>query len=1006
MCRFHLRQAIFLLSLLCCTAGAIAQIDLAGLNGTVTDASGSRIAGARIVVEQRSTGLHRETTTSSTGTYSIVDLPIGQYRISCSATGFQDRVIDALEQTVGRTRTLNIVLPVAGATQRIYVSGLASQIDETSATLGSSTEPTQVKELPLNGRNWSTLTALAPGAVDTGGSNQRSIRFAGRGLDDNNFTFDGIDATNIVNQAQQPFVRLAIPLDAVEEFHIAVMLFTADNGSTPGGQVAVASKSGSNQFHGSLFEYLRNSIFDARQPDDTLDPQKPPFRLNQFGGGFGGPMYRDHSFFFINYEGLRQTLGQTLVGYVPSNAVRSQASTNPSLVAIINAFPIGSLPVSGNSQISEFVGFGHQLDHENSAMLRLDQHFSAVDSAYLRFNFDAAVSAVPIVEGGSYINNTQQIASRPVNGEIEYLHVFSPHIVDELKFGFNRGNVYTTNLSGLNTPYTISISGYTPLLNNEFKTGVGNSYSYIDNLTLVHGAHTLKLGVETRRIQLNQGNTANGTVTFSSITNFLNNSVSSATYASPLPVNGLRKTELYSYAQDEWKLQPNLTLNLGVRYTFFNIFHEVFGRAIPFDFATCGPQGFCPAGASFGTTNTLDVDPRVSVIWSPGVFHGNTIVRAGGGLYHGDGQLDDQNLPISNEVAQYSLSAASTPTLSYPVTPFFNGPGTVSARDDDRNRKDSYASQWGLSVQQNLGHNFVNTLSYVGSKGTYLLTTSYVNLINPLTSTRPYSGFGQVQWRGNINNSSYHGLVESLQRSFTHGLLISANYTWSHQIDQDSPGGGDADYPQNPACLPCERTSGDYDVRHVLNTNLVYDFPFGPGQRYLANANTPLQQFGAAILSRWSISPILTARTGLPVNVTEDRSSSSVATGYATNQRPNIKPGVPLTPPGGRSVTSWINPAAFILVTGTGYGNAPRNIARGPGLWQEDFVLARQIPLHKQFQMQFRSEFFNIFNRAQYGLPLADFSTTTFGQIISTVNTGPVGTGTPRQVQLALRLEF
>jgi hypothetical protein len=281
-----------------------------------------------------------------------------------------------------------------------------------------------------------------------------------------------------------------------------------------------------------------------------------------------------------------------------------------------------------------------------------------------------------------------------------------------------------------------------------------------------------------------------------------------------------------------------------------------------------------------------------------------------------------------------------------------------------------------------------------------------VNLINPLTSTRPYSGFGQVQWRGNINNSSYQGLVESLQRSFTHGLLISANYTWSHQIDQDSPGGGDADYPQNPACLPCERASGDYDVRHVLNTNLVYDFPFGPGQRYLANANTPLQQFGAAILSRWSISPILTARTGLPVNVTEDRSSSSVATGYATNQRPNIKPGVPLTPPGGRSVTSWINPAAFMLVTGTGYGNAPRNIARGPGLWQADFFLARQIPLHQQFQMQFRSEFFNIFNRAQYGLPLADFSTTTFGQIISTVNTGPVGTGTPRQVQLALRLEF
>jgi outer membrane receptor protein involved in Fe transport len=309
------------------------------------------------------------------------------------------------------------------------------------------------------------------------------------------------------------------------------------------------------------------------------------------------------------------------------------------------------------------------------------------------------------------------------------------------------------------------------------KIGVGNSFSYIDNLTMVRGAHTLKLGAEIRRIQLNQGNTPSGAIAYSSTASFLANSVSSASYAAELPVNGLRKTEAYSYAEDEWKVRPNFTLNLGVRYSFYSVFSEVNGKAIPFDFSTCGAVGFCGAGASFGNPNTLDVDPRVSVTWAPAALHSKTIMRSGFGLYHGDGQLDDQNLPINNEVGRYSLSAKTIPNLSYPVTPFLNGPGTVSPRDMDRNRKDMYVSQWGFSVQQALPRNFVGTLSYVGSKGTYLLTTSYLNLIDPVTGVRPNANFGQVEYRGNINNSSYQGFVASLQRSFSHGLLVSANYT-------------------------------------------------------------------------------------------------------------------------------------------------------------------------------------------------------------------------------------
>jgi hypothetical protein len=807
------------------------------------------------------------------------------------------------------------------------------------------------------------------------------------------------------------FVRLAIPTDAIEEFRIDAMLFTAENGSTPGGQIDVASKSGSNTLHGGLFEFLRNYIFDAREP---ILPTRLPFRLNQFGGEVGGPLIRDRSFYYFTYEGLRQSYGQPLSGFVPSPVFGAQiAAANPALAPIIAVYPTTSLTPYA-TDIDQFTGSGRQLDHENSAMLRLDQHFSAADTAYLRFNFDAATSDIP----SDGLNDRTLTTSRPVNGDLEELHIFTPRLVNELKFGFNRSTVFTKNQGLSNLPYSIAVPGLTTLANNEFTTGVGNSFSYIDNLTMVRGANTLKFGVEVRRIQLDQGNTANGTVVYSALnlptSSFLANSVSSATYNDSLPINGLRKTEVYSYVQDEWKFRPNLTLNLGLRYTFYNIFHEVHGKAIPFDFATCGAVGYCGVGASFGNTNRLDVDPRISFTWSPSALgNGKTVFRSGFGIYHGDGQLDDQNVPIKNEVGVYSLSAKSTPGLTYPITPFLNGPGTLSANADYRDRKDMYVSQWGLSVQRALPHDMVGTLSYVGSKGTYVLITSYVNLIDPATGLRPYPAFGQVRWRGNSNSSSYDGFVASLQRNFTHGLLVSANYAYTHQIDQDAPGGGDSDNPQNPACMPCERTSGDYDARHVVNANTVYDFPFGPGKTFVSQPG-----IASAILSRWSVSDIVTARSGTPLNVTYSRPSSSIATGYTTNARPNLVPGVSLAPPGGRWISgtnfNWINPAAFTAVTDPdSYGDTPRNIVRGPDLWQTDLGLSKRIPLSERAQLQFRCEIFNLFNRAQYSLPLEEIwlppagtSAASIEPQVSTASTTPIGTGTPREIQFALHIEF
>jgi hypothetical protein len=977
-----------------------AQVDRSGLTGIVTDASGSALTDVQVVAIQNSTGMQRQTTTSDAGVYSIPNLPVGSYTVTFSRSGFAPLTYPELAQTIGQTRKLDVEMKVLGVVGNIEVSGDVAPLEETSASVGQRIEQAQTHDLPLNGRNWAILTALTPGAIDSGGSNQRTIRFAGRGLDDNNFTYDGVDATNVLNQAQQSYVRIAIPTDSIQEFRVESMLFTAESGPTAGGQLAVTSNSGTNQYHGSAFDYLRNDVFDARNPFDYLNPTypKPPFRLNQFGGSIGGPIIKNKTFFYLNYEGIRQDLGQTLVGYVPTDAYRAiVAAQSPALVPVLNAYPHGQTNI--NAQVAQWAGEGSQIDNENSGMARLDQIFSDKTTLYARYSYDAAISALPLGSSGLYLQDQQQLTSAPINAVVDLTHTFGTNWVNDLKFGYNHSSANTGNLATLNTPYAVSVPGFTKLNTNQLKIGTGTTLSYIDNATWVHGKHTIKFGGEVRQAQLNQGNTASGTVAYSSLANFTANKVNTATYAADLPVNHLRKVQFFAFVQDEYKVSPTLTLNLGLRYQFFNQFHELNGLAVPFDFNTCGPQGFCGAGASFGRVNPYDFDPRIGVAWAPAMWGGNTVVRAGFGIYHGDGQLDDQNLPIANEVQRYSLSSKQTPNLSFPIDPFLaTTPGIVSPREMDRLRPDMYVIEWGTSIQHQISKFWVATVGYVGSNGNDLLTTSYVNVINPITGVRPYPAFGQVEYRGNKNESLFNALQASIQRNFTNGFQFSLQYMWSHETDNGSLGGGEADFPQIVECMPCSWASGDYDARHVFNINSVYQLPFGPGKKYLSQPGVLRAVFGA-----WQLSGIFTARTGVPVNVLVDRSSSTTPDGNTVNQRPSLVPGVPLY---GSGPTDFINPAAFATPANGSWGNLSRNFLRGPGIWQTDLALQKQIQMTERFNLQFRVETFNIFNRAQYGQPQNDVSATTFGQILNTVNTGPTGTGTPRQMQLMLRLNF
>jgi hypothetical protein len=1024
-------RPLFLLSgiVLCLTAFSLAQIDRAGLRGTVTDPSGRVLPQARVTAVQVSTGLKRETASSAEGTYDIPELPVGNYEITFEHEGFKPLTFVDVEEVIGRTRTLDATLAVSGGNERMVVSASSALVDRSTSAVTGLIEQEQADELPLNGRNWANLTAFVPGAIDTGGSTQRTIRFAGRGLDDSNWTYDGVDATNIVNQTQRQWVRLAIPLDAIQEFRVDTLMASAEEGATGGPQLDVTSPSGTNRFHGRLFEFLRNDFFDAPVPEWASNGEKQqPLRLNQFGGALGGPIKRDRTFFFLAAEAYRQNWGFPVSGDVPSAAlVRTVPSSSP-IYGIITSFPGAGprtiltpwTPVTDPND-PNYANYDlltcscTQVVNENSAMLRLDQRLSANTTAFMRFNFDRSVDTQPV---SAEATNLQQRVSAPVNGALELLHIFNPSLVNEAKFGFNRSTSNTYNYNNTGILYGLTIAGgpgpgFINPNTNEDSIYVGNSFSGVDNLTWIHGRHTVKFGVEIRRIQLNQESDEHGTITFSSVEDLAANQVARAKLSGALPVNHLRKNDYFGYAQDEYKWSPNLTLNLGVRYTVFDLFHEVNGLANPFDFASCGPEGFCGVGASFGHQNYGDVDPRVAFAWTP--RGGQTVIRGGFGTYHEDGQLDDQNLPAKNEVPSYSVKSTSSLELTYPVTPYLTGPGTLSPNAEQRNRKDSYVEQWSLSAQRELPANFVGTVYYLGSHGVHLLETNVVNLINPATQVVQYPAFSAaIPWRGSVGDSSYNALSVALRRAFSHGLLVTANYTWSHEIDNGSNGSGDGDEidPQNPLCLACDWASGVWDARHVVNGNVVYQLPFGHGKPMLSDRGVR-----SDILGNWELTTTALARTGFPVNVLLP-SSYTAPDGASGTERPDLVPGVSLVPPGGKTIAQWINPAAFALPAGE-FGTAPRDLFRGPGTWQVDLGLGKHIPLTERASLEFRSEFFNIFNHPQFGPPQATCNVTTtnptgcptgFGSIISTVNTttpiSPVGSGTPREIQFALRLAF
>jgi outer membrane receptor protein involved in Fe transport len=978
-----------------------AQVDQVAISGTVTDSSGAAVQGAKIELLSPATGLHRETTTNTTGIYHLPALQIGNYKITISKEGFKSVEFSNVELSVGQPRTIDVRLEVGTISTTVQVTATVETLNRSSAEVGGLIEAEQIKQIPISGRNWASLMLLAPGAINYGDGAQRAIRFSGHSLDDSNFTFDGVDTSGVQEQTQKADTRLNIALDAISEFRVSTGVYTAESGAAGGAQINVVSKTGSNQYHGSTFYAVRNDALDARSTFDDPTTGLPPFTLHQFGGSFGGAIKKDKAFFYANYEGLRQDLGQTLINFAPNAAFRAQVlAKSPALKPILDAYPTGGTPVDENT--NQITKVASDTVREDAGMFRFDYLFSVSTSMYARYNIDDAFIDNPTDAFGSH-NVTPHV---PTNVVLQLQHSFSPSTINEWKFGFNRANFHAFSIG--TAPLDVSIDGFDDVTGTSLDTEVGNTFSFIDNLNMIRGRHTFKAGVDIRRIQLNNsGNTlTTSSINYPSTDDFIDNKADKATYLQGEGVVGNRRTYYQGYFQDEFKVTHNFTLNLGLRYEYYSVTHEILDRSLVVDIQGCG--GKCPKGTPYYDPNTKDFGPRIGLAWAPSVFHGKTVIRSGYGIYYGGNQNDDFSDPAESAVPRFSLSSSDFPALSYPLVAFLDPKNQLfTPKAIDRHRKDLSYQNWDLVVQQQLPGNVVAQVGYVGSAGHHLFTKHQVNLIDPTTGKRPLLGFGQFGLKSNVGNNNFNAWQASVERRFVNGLLFQMNYMWSHGITDASIGAGESVAFQNQSCRACDRSDTSVDVRHTVTINTVYQLPFGPGKTFLNGKG-----LAPKILGGWTLAGIAFARTGLPLNITLTRKASDLPDGNTSGQRPNLVPGVPIYP-ANQTINNWLNPAAFAIPAKGTWGNLGRFIARGPGNYEIDGSLTKTFKLSEKFGLNFRAAAFNLFNHPMYSNPgasLGAFSggkpSASFGKITDIINTGATGTGAPRRVEFMLRLEF
>src|SRR6266404_781453 len=776
-------------------SAVLSQTDTGRLTGIVKDQNGALVPGAAVTAKNDRTGDERTAITGSDGKFSIQALKPSAYTVTAKTEGLTTRG-STVEVNVGQELTVNLTLSVTELTASINVlSGDDVAISTSSASIGANVNPREVAGLPLNGRQLSQLYLQAPGSVNSGSGTYGDIRFSGRAVEQNEIRYDGIEGSAIIDtspgnlngEIPTPF-RLQSSLENVQEFRVDSNNYPAEFGTGTGGQISVVTKSGGNKFHGSAFEYLRNDKLDAANFFDNIIGQKSKLRMNQFGGSIGGPIKTDKAFFFFSYEGYRLRGGINAIEAVPGQASRICApplgtgalACNAATAALIPAFRAsGAVTLRTGPDLFDTVQLqANNIVNESSVAVRVDYKLNQKHSTYFRFFRDQASNIQPDgVTGRNII-----IRQIPQNGVIGLQSVLTANLLNEFKFGYNGalsrivGKAPTINgidLSNLSFNIAGSVAGFALpgqgsnagvavpgglIRANSAQNGRGQPYtpyslSFIDNLNWTHGNHTVKIGAELREVRMYTDRQGGITYTWANISNFLANSLQSTQFlgdlSAPSPFFNnstgpafARQNYYIGYAQDEWKIKPNLTLNYGLRYEYYTPLKETNNRQIYFDINTGTLRD--SSGDPYHTSKT-NFGPRVALTWSPnptgtGFFGGGrTVLRGGFGIYYGPGQTEDQIQPIESNRISSTLSGGSFPQDSNAIAALFTA-APLNRQYQPRAYAPEYTIperiyQYGFSIQQELPYKIVLTAGFVGSQGRNLFLRSIANRILPGQTT-------------------------------------------------------------------------------------------------------------------------------------------------------------------------------------------------------------------------------------------------------------------------------
>jgi Carboxypeptidase regulatory-like domain len=1055
---------------------SLAAQSSSSLSGLITDTSGSAVSGVQITARNTGTGAERVTASDNAGRYQVPALPAGEYAVSARKSGFAAAVRTGIHLDVGQDAEADLELKVGPVQQQIVVNADAAAVNLTTADASGVVGEQQIVDLPLNGRSYDELMTLNPGMVNftsqkvggIGVSNStvgNNFAVSGNRPQQNLYLLNGVEFTGAAENNMQPggTSQELLGVDAVREFNVLRDSYGAEYGKRPGAQVLIVTRGGTKNFHGSIYEFLRNNAFDARNYFDRA--AAPPYQRNQFGAAFGGPLQRGRTFLFANFEGFAQHLHQTGVALVPDNNARNgylpcklvtpapstcpssglaNVGVAPSVLPLLNLWPVQSPGAPDFGGIAEAFNSPLQTIRDDFGTARLDRIFSPRDTFTAVYTVDDSADVTPTA-ANHYSTDLENLREQVASAE--ETHVFSPRFINTARIGYSRAAYYYTGEPTPGTP-AASVAGFVgghpvgavvvggsaaanpaaqlSLAGSNIGSNLHiarNLFTYEDHFVLTHANHNFSAGVWLQQLQSNEdlALTQFGQTTFTGLQQFLSGTVGNFLF-DPAPTEMNWRSLLGAwYLQDNWRLAPHLLLSLGFRSEFTTGWNEAHGRAANFVFVNGVIQSQPRIASSAFTANHAKFlpQPRLGLAWGPG--SGRTVVRARFGLFNdlqdALGYRMDQNAPFNPSYSVKDLPLDSLPVSSAGIP----ASARIAPAGVQPDMRTPTLLSWSLRLEQQLTPSTSFNLGYVGSHGYHQMVSLDDNEPTPAicpTSPCPVGApsgayyiapgtpvanpaLGPGWTWDSIGASSYNALEAEINRRTSHGLLLSAAYTWSKTLDDGdslnaTAAGNAPGLLSNPFNPRADWGPATYNLGQVFVFDGSYQLPLGPHQHWLSGSRGVV----SALAAGWTTNSIVSLQSGFPF--TPQLSYNPSNNGDSKNPvRPSANPAFHGSPIEGKPA-QWFNPAAFLAPPNGFYGNLGRDTLSGPGLATWDFSLLKQTPLRENTSLQFRAESFNLLNGANFNTPnLVVFTPSgvspTAGVITSTATTS-------RQIQLALKL--